>query len=147
MKAVNKLTVSYRIFEKMFLDKGLIYPVQLSAMERGKAINLCQRLNRLHRHWAEEEGVPMKGISAKAKEIGGEGEKTWTVEVSWSELNATGQRGQHSPEWMHELLKVELKPAVEIQNATSPWTREELEMIAESTGQSLEEILKFYGME
>lgn len=76
-------TQSGKVFRMVFLDLGeRAYPWRSPPLTSGVARNLAQKLNQMHKVWAQAAGIDQLPLSAKTRESGESG--MLIVEVSYS---------------------------------------------------------------
>ena len=108
-RKIGKETQVWSLFERYFLDPApQDYPLYITGLTKGQALNLSVGMNRCHVQHAEETGMPFSAMmySAKPQEVAEDG--TWRVEIS---TNYT-RRGLDKPskvrkgggDWMKRLL-------------------------------------------
>jgi len=115
MAAIDK-TSSGRLFLTLFVEaEEGSHPLRVEGLQRGRAINLAQKLNSYHHRWAREQARPMLPLSAKARapeaQNGMRNDGEWVLEVSFSPTNSEG--GIVKPvDWLeavHQRVKKELE--------------------------------------
>lgn len=97
----SKESVTYKMFEELFLNIGEDKIPLTMPMPKGQAINLAMGMNRCHVQWAQENGIPEEFMVRSAKAIAGETDATWSLEIS---LNQRRTRRHSRAGWMHDLL-------------------------------------------
>lgn len=126
-RKIGKETQVWRMFERYFLDPApQEYPLHITGLTRGQALNLSVGMNRCHVQHAEEMGMPSSAMmySAKPQEVVEDG--SWRVEIS---TNYT-RRGLDKPskvrkgggDWMKRLLAQaeDTPPSVPTPESTQP---------------------------
>lgn len=108
-RKIGKETQVWRMFERYFLDPApQEYPLYITGLTKGQALNLSVGMNRCHVQHAEEMGMPSSAMMYSAKPQAEEN-GNWRVEIS---TNYT-RRGIDKPSkvkkgggnWMEKLLE------------------------------------------
>jgi hypothetical protein len=97
----SKESVTYKMFEELFLNLNEEKIPCTLPMPKGQAINLAMGMNRCHVQWAQENGIPEEFMTRSAKAIAGETDATWMLEIS---LNQRRTRRHSRASWMQDLL-------------------------------------------
>lgn len=106
VKPPGKNTPTWRLYEALFFKKDAEYPILLTDLPRGRAINTAMMLNKCNVRYFQSLGAPDEAItlSAKAKQ-NEKGE--WYVEISRN----FKRQGENSPtrggkgNWMDALTE------------------------------------------
>lgn len=118
-RKIGTHTPSWKLFESLFFKSPGEYPLRLTGLTKGQAINMAMGLNRCHVQYMQERGAPSDALtlSAKAKDEG----ESWTLEISESfKRQGKAPPSKKQSTWIGDILsrvQEEIKPTREAESS------------------------------